>query len=166
MESASVLIRAIADLAGVFVWPVVGLIILYLLIRNFREAIAERISKTERLRLRGPGGEITADIRSNMDDVRATRNEVASEQALRTEGLKIDNYAEKLIEMDSRSAVMTTWSRFESEARKILASRLPDEDLGSPFDVIRALRVEGLLADSMVDLVNELRTTRNFSGLR
>ena len=72
MDAAANLITSMAGLLGIFVWPIIVIVALYLLIKNFKEPIANFICQADKFTIRGLGGELTAEITNRIDRVRAT----------------------------------------------------------------------------------------------
>ncbi len=108
MDAATAFISSIADLLGVFVWPTVAALGLYVLVSNFKNEIKNLINRISRISRNGTTIDFGLVENLDLDG---------------PESVEIDDRTTDVIEHYPRAAIIEAWLRFEWTSRTILEER-------------------------------------------
>ena len=151
------LLTFIAKLMEVLVWPVTAIILVTVLRREIG-ALAPLIRKLK-------AGPLEAEFEREVREMRTAveANTQNTEVAQTTWQVS----AEKLAQVNPRSAILEAWRQTEMAAIRTLRKKQPelnDQQVRSTRDVLRLLGESGLSNQEEVALLNQMRFLRNQAG--
>ncbi|MEE6310486.1 hypothetical protein V1634_26970 [Plantactinospora veratri] len=149
-----------ATLLGALAWPIVALIVIFFLRTPLRD-IATNLSDRRPLKRAKLG-----PVEVEWDSLDEARTQAATEDATKPDSgpkVKLEELADafELAESHPTAAVMLAGQRVEAAVAKALKSNDITPTSYSMYHMSRAMRMNGLLSDSSVKVLNSLRELRN-----
>lgn len=144
----------IAKLLDALAWPVASVVLVFAL----RKEIRSLVPLVKKLK----AGPLEAEFERQISELRSIVE--VSPQVRPIAPPPRQPVAERLAEVNPRSAILEAWREVESSARRLLRERTPDlaeSQLRSTREVIRLLQVAGLVSPEEAAQLNEMRFLRN-----
>ena len=152
ITTITTILDSLVPLVDVLAWPLVALALALI----FRKPFFALIPLIERIKF--PGGEV--NLRKRLDETRSQAERTLPFQ----EPPSIDERIQDIAETYPRGAVIESWLLIERELTDMaegLDVSISPSRRRSPGQVAQALVAAGILDDSVLRIVNDLRTIRN-----
>lgn len=147
----------IAKLVDALAWPV-SAVVLVVLLRREIAALTPYIRKLK-------AGPLEAEFEREVRELRTAVDIAKSGTTLQQPNWQIS--AEKLAQVNARSAILEAWRQTELAAIRELKERQPslsEEQVRSTREVLRLLGEAGIVTPEEVALLNQMRFLRNQAG--
>ena len=152
MTTITTILDSLVPLVDALAWPLVALALALI----FRKPLVALIPLIERIKF--PGGEV--NLRKRLEETRSQAERTLPFQ----EPPSIDERIQDIAETYPRGAVIESWLLIERELTDMaesLGAPMSPPRRRSPGQVAQELVAAGLLDDSVLRIVNDLRTIRN-----
>lgn len=147
----------IAKLADALAWPITAVVFVVLLRREIT-ALAPFIRRLK-------AGPLEAEFEREVRELRTVAETTKSTVALQPSSWQLS--AEKLAQVNPRSAIIEAWRQTEIAATRELRERRPSvtaEQVRSTREILRLLGETGIATPEEVALLNQMRFLRNQAG--